>query len=88
MPDQTETVATWKEECALPLLRRLIVGDVYAVLLAIGANLAVRYELISAELEPVGNWITSGAIAGVIATLIAALLYLRTKDSDPRSRDL
>ena len=88
MPDQSEADTNWKEECALPLLRELVVGDVYAMLLAIGANLAVRYELISKGLEPMVRWITSGAIVGVIATLIAALLYLRTRDDDPESREL
>ena len=88
MPDQSETVATWKQECALPLLRQLIVADVYSVLLAIGANLAVHYGLTSDGLEPMVRWIRNCAIVGAIATLIAALLYLRIDDDDPRSRDL
>ena len=88
MPDQSEADTNWKEECALPLLRQLIVTDAYGGLLATGANLAVRYELISEGLEPMVRWITSCAIVGVIATLIEALLYMRIRDDDPVSGEL
>jgi hypothetical protein len=59
-----------------------------AVLTAIGIHVARRYGLITAELEPIVGWFTTGAIAGITATLIAALLCLLIEDEsrDPGSR--
>lgn len=65
---------------AFALLRQLAIADVFGVTLAVIAHIAHRYGLIAAELEPIVGWFKSGAIAGIVATLIATLLYLRIRN--------
>ena len=62
------------------MLRQLVIADAYGVPTAASMHIALRNGVIGAELEPFVRFFTSGAIAGVIATLIAALLYLLIKD--------
>ena len=59
-----------------------------AVLTAIGIHVARRFGLIVAELKPIVGCFNTGAIAGITATLIAALLCLLIEDEsrDPGGR--